>query len=169
MDSAPGLGRPALASPSPSTVTATTMLTPRTALLLTVLLAGGSLSQRPRRPPRPASPISTIQPKANFDAQQVGGDRWWAGSRPAFQGSGPGSSSSPCALTWPAPSLQGRGSLWPWPPHAASCRSRATGLRPPHCMWLPRVQPWLSAPSKSCESPTRTPAPTLAVAWTRVL
>uniref|UniRef100_A0A452VF02 Complement C8 gamma chain n=1 Tax=Ursus maritimus TaxID=29073 RepID=A0A452VF02_URSMA len=49
------------------------MLTPRTALLLTVLLAGGSLSQRPRRPPRPASPISTIQPKANFDAQQFAG------------------------------------------------------------------------------------------------
>ncbi|XP_019648311.1 complement component C8 gamma chain isoform X2 [Ailuropoda melanoleuca] len=51
------------------------MLTPRTALLLTVLLAGGSLSQRPRRPARPASPISTIQPKANFDAQQEQGHR----------------------------------------------------------------------------------------------
>nr|XP_035929086.1 complement component C8 gamma chain isoform X1 [Halichoerus grypus] len=49
------------------------MLTPRTALFLTLLLAGGSLSQRARGPPRPASPISTIQPKANFDAQQFAG------------------------------------------------------------------------------------------------
>ncbi|XP_027950447.1 complement component C8 gamma chain isoform X1 [Eumetopias jubatus] len=49
------------------------MLTPRTALFLTLLLAGGSLSQSARRPPRPASPISTIQPKANFNAQQFAG------------------------------------------------------------------------------------------------
>uniref|UniRef100_A0A673VPX9 Complement C8 gamma chain n=1 Tax=Suricata suricatta TaxID=37032 RepID=A0A673VPX9_SURSU len=49
------------------------MLTPRTAFLLTLLLAGGSLSRRARRPSRPASPISTIQPKANFDAQQFAG------------------------------------------------------------------------------------------------
>lgn len=42
-------------------------------------------------------------------------------------------------------------------------------LRPLYCVWLPSVQPWLSAPSRSCESPARTPAPTLAVAWTRVL
>jgi len=61
------------ASPRPGTVTAATMLTPRTALFLTLLLAGGSLSQRARGPPRPASPISTIQPKANFDAQQFAG------------------------------------------------------------------------------------------------
>ncbi|XP_010838774.1 PREDICTED: complement component C8 gamma chain, partial [Bison bison bison] len=33
----------------------------------------GSLGQRVRRPPRPPSPISTIQPKANFDAQQFSG------------------------------------------------------------------------------------------------
>ncbi|XP_055397609.1 complement component C8 gamma chain isoform X5 [Bubalus kerabau] len=33
----------------------------------------GSLGQRVRRPPRPPSPISTIQPKANFDAQQFAG------------------------------------------------------------------------------------------------
>ncbi|XP_022357141.1 complement component C8 gamma chain [Enhydra lutris kenyoni] len=49
------------------------MLTPRTALLLTLLLAGDSLSQRARRPPQPPSPISTIPPKANFDAQQFAG------------------------------------------------------------------------------------------------
>ncbi|KAM8943455.1 complement component C8 gamma chain isoform 8-T10 [Lycaon pictus] len=48
------------------------MLTPWTALLLT-LLAGGSVSQRARRPPRPASRISTIQPEVNFDAHQFAG------------------------------------------------------------------------------------------------
>lgn len=168
VDSDPGLHRPGLASPSPRTVTASAMLTPRTALLLTLLLAGDSLSQRARRPPQPPSPISTIPPKANFDAQQVQADRWVGRISPIW-GPGPGSPSSPCALTWPAPSLQGRGSLWLWPPRAASCRSRATGLRPLYCVWLPSVQPWLSAPSRSCESPARTPAPTLAVAWTRVL
>ncbi|XP_041582474.1 complement component C8 gamma chain isoform X1 [Vulpes lagopus] len=49
------------------------MLTPWTALLLTLLLAGGSVSQRARRPPQPASPISTIQPQVNFDAHQFAG------------------------------------------------------------------------------------------------
>ncbi|XP_028342708.1 complement component C8 gamma chain isoform X5 [Physeter macrocephalus] len=49
------------------------MLTPRTASLLTLLLAVGSLGQRAQRPPRPPSPISTVQPKANFDAQQFSG------------------------------------------------------------------------------------------------
>ncbi|XDA73401.1 hypothetical protein R6Z07F_003624 [Ovis aries] len=49
------------------------MLTPRIAALLTLLLASSSLGQRARRPPRPPSPISTIQPKANFDAQQFAG------------------------------------------------------------------------------------------------
>ncbi|XP_045878840.1 complement component C8 gamma chain [Meles meles] len=49
------------------------MLTPRTALLLTLLLAGDCLSQRARRPPQPPSPISTIPPKADFDAQQFAG------------------------------------------------------------------------------------------------
>lgn len=50
------------------------------------------------------------------------------------------------------PSLQGHGSLWLWAPHADIFRSRATGLRPPHCTQLPKVQLWLSAPSESCES-----------------
>ncbi|XP_037586232.1 complement component C8 gamma chain isoform X2 [Cebus imitator] len=49
------------------------MLPPGTAILLTLLLAAGSLGQRPRRPPQRPSPISTIQPKANFDAQQFAG------------------------------------------------------------------------------------------------
>ncbi|KAM9081890.1 complement component C8 gamma chain isoform 1-T1 [Megaptera novaeangliae] len=49
------------------------MLTPRTAPLLTLLLAVGSLGQRAQRPPRPPSPISTIQPKAKFDTQQFSG------------------------------------------------------------------------------------------------
>ncbi|XP_006062588.1 complement component C8 gamma chain isoform X2 [Bubalus bubalis] len=46
---------------------------PGIAALLTLLLASSSLGQRVRRPPRPPSPISTIQPKANFDAQQFAG------------------------------------------------------------------------------------------------
>ncbi|XP_007459071.1 PREDICTED: complement component C8 gamma chain [Lipotes vexillifer] len=49
------------------------MLPPRTASLLTLLLAVGSLGQRAQRPPRPPSPISAIQPKANFDAQRFSG------------------------------------------------------------------------------------------------
>lgn len=44
----------------------------RATLLLTLLLASGSLGQRARRP---LSPISTTQPQANFDAQQFAG-RW---------------------------------------------------------------------------------------------
>ncbi|XP_065736060.1 complement component C8 gamma chain [Phocoena phocoena] len=49
------------------------MLPPRTASLLTLLLAVGSLGQRAQRPPRPPSPISAIQPTANFDAQRFSG------------------------------------------------------------------------------------------------
>lgn len=164
VDSDPGLSHPALGSPSPVTVVAATMLPPRTALLLTLLLAAGSLGQRARRPPRPPSPISAIQPKANFNAQQValgggGGGR----SLPIFMGSGLGPP-SPHALVRPVPSLQGRGSSWPWPPRVAFCRSRATRLRPPQCRWLPRAQPWPSTPSESCESPAPPgpPAPTPA-------
>uniref|UniRef100_A0A452F5Z5 Uncharacterized protein n=1 Tax=Capra hircus TaxID=9925 RepID=A0A452F5Z5_CAPHI len=37
------------------------------------LLLTASHLRRARRPPRPPSPISTIQPKANFDAQQFAG------------------------------------------------------------------------------------------------
>ncbi|XP_029058716.1 complement component C8 gamma chain isoform X2 [Monodon monoceros] len=57
----------------PVTVAAVTMLPPRTASLLTLLLAVGSLGQRAQRPLRPPSPISAIQPKANFDAQRFSG------------------------------------------------------------------------------------------------
>ncbi|EPY90017.1 complement component C8 gamma chain-like protein [Camelus ferus] len=49
------------------------MLAARTATLLTLLLATSSLGQRAQRPPRPPSSISTIQPKANFNAQQFAG------------------------------------------------------------------------------------------------
>ncbi|XP_005606008.2 complement component C8 gamma chain isoform X11 [Equus caballus] len=66
------LAIPPSASPSPVMVTAAAMLPPRT-VLLTLLLAAASLGQRAQRPPRPLSPISTIQPKANFDAQQFAG------------------------------------------------------------------------------------------------
>ncbi|XP_010607128.1 complement component C8 gamma chain isoform X2 [Fukomys damarensis] len=48
------------------------MLYSRATLLLTLLLASGSLGQRARRP---LSPISTTQPQANFDAQQEQGHR----------------------------------------------------------------------------------------------
>nr|XP_058927924.1 complement component C8 gamma chain isoform X2 [Kogia breviceps] len=60
-------------SQRPVTAAAVAMLNPRTASLLTLLLAIGSLGQRAQRPPRPPSPISTIRPKANFDAQQFSG------------------------------------------------------------------------------------------------
>lgn len=174
VDSDPGLSHPALGSPSPVAVIAATMLPPRTALPLTLLLAAGSLGQRARRPSRPLSPISAIQPKANFDAQQVELGGGGGGRRlPRFIGVRPG---SPAPSRPPAacPSLQGRGSLWPWPPRVAFCRSRATGLRPPQCRWLPRAQPWPSTPSESCESPAppgrpaSTPAPAPGVAWTGV-
>lgn len=42
-----------------------------------------------------------------------------------------------------SPSLQGHGFLWLWALHADFFRSRATGLRPPHCTQLPKVQLWL--------------------------
>lgn len=54
-------------------VTASTMLPPRTALFSTLVLAAGFLGLRARRPAQPASPISAIQPKADFDAQQFAG------------------------------------------------------------------------------------------------
>uniref|UniRef100_A0A8C3WVD2 Complement component C8 gamma chain n=1 Tax=Catagonus wagneri TaxID=51154 RepID=A0A8C3WVD2_9CETA len=49
------------------------MLSPRTAPLVILLLATGSLGRRAQRPLRPPHPISTIQPKAGFDAQQFAG------------------------------------------------------------------------------------------------
>uniref|UniRef100_A0A671EBY6 Complement C8 gamma chain n=1 Tax=Rhinolophus ferrumequinum TaxID=59479 RepID=A0A671EBY6_RHIFE len=48
------------------------MLPPGTALL-TLLLAAGSLGRRARGPPQLLSPINTIQPKANFNAEQFAG------------------------------------------------------------------------------------------------
>ncbi|XP_032978059.1 complement component C8 gamma chain isoform X1 [Rhinolophus ferrumequinum] len=50
------------------------MLPPGTALL-TLLLAAGSLGRRARGPPQLLSPINTIQPKANFNAEQEQGHR----------------------------------------------------------------------------------------------
>nr|XP_045228774.1 complement component C8 gamma chain [Macaca fascicularis] len=70
------------------------MLPPGTAILLILLLTAGSLGQRPQRPPRPPSAISTIQPKANFDAQQVevvggrGRNGGWLWVAPAVEDSG---------------------------------------------------------------------------------
>lgn len=55
----------------PGTDTASAMLPPRTALLWTLVLAAGFLGLGARRPPQRPSPISAIQPKAGFDAQQV--------------------------------------------------------------------------------------------------
>ncbi|KAM5330787.1 complement component C8 gamma chain [Glossophaga mutica] len=49
------------------------MLPPRTALFLTLVLAAGFLGLRARRPAQPPSPISAIQPKADFQAQQFAG------------------------------------------------------------------------------------------------
>nr|KAF6269001.1 complement C8 gamma chain [Myotis myotis] len=49
------------------------MLPPRTALLWTLVLAAGFLGLGARRRPQRPSPISAIQPKAGFDAQQFAG------------------------------------------------------------------------------------------------
>ncbi|XP_055988975.1 complement component C8 gamma chain [Sorex fumeus] len=49
------------------------MLSPRTAVPLTLLLVAVSLGQRARKPPASPSPISKIQPKANFDTAQFAG------------------------------------------------------------------------------------------------
>ncbi|XP_036162770.1 complement component C8 gamma chain [Myotis myotis] len=59
--------------PLPGTDTASAMLPPRTALLWTLVLAAGFLGLGARRRPQRPSPISAIQPKAGFDAQQFAG------------------------------------------------------------------------------------------------
>ncbi|XP_012510233.1 PREDICTED: complement component C8 gamma chain isoform X2 [Propithecus coquereli] len=63
------------ASPSPVTVATTAAAMPPsgTVLLVALLLAAGSLGRGARRPPRPPSLLSTIQPKAGFDAQKFAG------------------------------------------------------------------------------------------------
>ncbi|XP_004613437.1 complement component C8 gamma chain [Sorex araneus] len=49
------------------------MLSPRTAVPLALLLAAGALGQRARKPPASPSPLSKIQPKADFDTAQFAG------------------------------------------------------------------------------------------------
>ncbi|KAG8518660.1 Complement component C8 gamma chain [Galemys pyrenaicus] len=62
------------------------MLSPRTVLLVSLLLATGSSGRSARRPPRPPAAVSTILPQASFDPQQVA----WAGSGPSCTGVSPG-------------------------------------------------------------------------------
>uniref|UniRef100_A0A287AFQ4 Complement C8 gamma chain n=2 Tax=Sus scrofa TaxID=9823 RepID=A0A287AFQ4_PIG len=89
------------------------MLVPRAAPLLTLLLATGSLGQRAQRPPRRPSPISTIQPKASFDAQQVELGGGGGSSSPSF------AAPFPCALMWSLPQFAG---TWLLVAVASSCR-----------------------------------------------
>ncbi|XP_045429881.1 complement component C8 gamma chain isoform X1 [Pipistrellus kuhlii] len=49
------------------------MLPPRAALLWALVLAAGSPGLGAQRPPQRPSPISAVQPKAGFDAQQFAG------------------------------------------------------------------------------------------------
>lgn len=54
-------------------VLVTTMLSPWAALPWTLLLVAGALGQRARNPPAAPSPISKIQPKADFHTEQFAG------------------------------------------------------------------------------------------------
>lgn len=100
-------------STGPVAVAAVAMLVPRAAPLLTLLLATGSLGQRAQRPPRRPSPISTIQPKASFDAQQVELGGGGGSSSPSF------AAPFPCALMWSLPQFAG---TWLLVAVASSCR-----------------------------------------------
>ncbi|XP_066222750.1 complement component C8 gamma chain [Saccopteryx leptura] len=73
VDSDPGRGHPVPGFPQSCHCCGPTMLPSRTALVLTLVLAAGFPGQGARRRPKRPSPISTIQPKANFNAQQFAG------------------------------------------------------------------------------------------------
>lgn len=139
---------------------ASAMLPPRTALLLTLVLAAGFLGLGARRPPQRPSPISAIQPKAGFDAQQV--------ACPVLQG-GPGLAAVPSALT-PLPPVcrdlvpRGRGLLLSLPagagPPGGGHRSEGGAPGGSHgCQHLPEaVSPARTPPPPSPDPPPLGPA-----------
>eukprot|EP00069_Balaena_mysticetus_P000843 bmy_14828T0 len=127
-DSDPGLDHPALRLPQACHCRCRRHAAPQDGIPLDSApgrrLLGSEGSETPSAPvPHQHHPA---QGQLRHSAGRLGGAG--AGAHPAWQ------PPSPHARTWPVPSFQGPGSLWPWPPRAAPCRSRATGLRPPHCM-----------------------------------
>lgn len=147
------------------------MLPPRTALLWTLVLAAGFLGLGARRPPQRPSPISAIQPKAGFDAQQVElgavGRRQFAQLRGGSGRAAP----SPQALT-PLPPVcrdlvpRGRGLLLSLPAGAGPpCRGhRSEGGAPgcSHgCQHLPEAVSSAGAPRPPQPRPPPPPWPVL--------